>query len=119
MALSTLRPATSPCLSTIPLDFVYMPVYRPVETLVEKMGNDLRWATDEFNWIEREFEGGVKLTVIRGPGYETLLDTLNVRFCFRGADGIALIRFHSRFPTDPPAVRSLRWGLWSPHSIVR
>jgi len=89
-ALSTLRPATSPRLSTIRLNFIYPPTADPpVATLVKTMGNDLRWVADEFTRIEREFERAVNLTVVRGPGFEALLDTLNVRFHFRGPDEVA------------------------------
>ena len=90
MAFSTLRPATSPRLSAIRLDFARVSsINQPLETLVERLGNDLRWIADEFVRIEREFEGAVNLTVVRGPEFEVLLDMLNVSFRFRGADDVA------------------------------
>ena len=101
MALSTLRPITSPRLSALQLDFFHLPDFdTPAETLVKNMGDDLRQVADEFTRIDREFEGAVNLTVDRWQSFEVVLDTLNVRLHPRGADGIAyppLIPFHS-FP---------------------
>jgi len=88
MALSTLRPATSPRLSAIRLDFARSPiVHRPLEILIQDTSNDLRWVADEVTRIEREFGRSVDLTVRRDPGFEMVLRTLNVRFYFCGVDG--------------------------------
>ena len=89
-ALSSLRPATSPHLSTILLDLAATTsIDRPVETLVKDTGNDLQRVADEFTRIEREFEGAVSLTVLRDSGFEVALGELNVRFPFRGVDVIS------------------------------
>jgi len=81
MALSTLRPTTSPHLSTIRLDFAGAIIgSRHVETSIRDMGDDLRRLADEATRIEREFEGAVNLTVLRDSRFEVVFDTLNVRF---------------------------------------
>ena len=81
MALSTFRPATSPRLSAIRLDFACSPiVHPPVNILIQDLSHDLRWVANEVARIEREFEGGVELVVRRDSGFATVLDTLNVRF---------------------------------------
>ena len=79
-ALSTLRPTTSPRLSAIWLDL--SSINKPLETLVERFGNDLRWIADEFIRIEREFEGAVNFTVVPDSKFKVLLDKLNVRFYY-------------------------------------
>ena len=87
MALSTLRPATSPRLSTIRLDFSRpSTATRSVESAIEITGNNLRQVADEIARIEREFEGAVNLTVFRDPVFEAVSDTLNVRFRLCGVD---------------------------------
>ena len=83
MALSTLRPATSPHLSVIRLDF-RSSTSRPVEAVIANMGNDLRRIADEFARIEHEFEGAVNFTVAPDSKFQVVLDTLNVRFSFVG-----------------------------------
>ena len=84
MALSTLRPATSPRLSTIRLDFSHpSTATRSVESAIEITGNNLRQVADE---IEREFEGAVNLTVLWDPVFEAVSESLNVRFQFCGVD---------------------------------
>ena len=89
MALSTLRPATSPRLSAIHLRLSYLPApltAPPAEALIASLGEDLRRVADEFSRIKREFEGAVKLTVSRDPAFKDVLDTLNVSLCFCGVD---------------------------------
>jgi len=67
MTLSTLKPATSPHLSTIQLDFSCSPgVTRSVEASIQEVGNDLQRVADEVTRIEREFEGTVSLTAVFG-----------------------------------------------------
>ena len=83
MALSTLRPATSPRLSTITLDF-RSSTNRPVEKIITDMGDDLRRIVDEIARIEHEFEGAVNFTVAPDSKFQVVLDTLNVRFSFVG-----------------------------------
>ena len=79
-ALSTLRPATSPRLSTIRLTLVsHSASSRSTKALLKDAGNDLRWVADEFARIEREFYGAVNLNVFWGPGFKAVFDTLNVR----------------------------------------
>jgi len=61
VALSTVRPVTSPHLSAIELRFTRVhPFSRPAEIL-QSMGDDLQWVADEFIRISREFEGAVYL----------------------------------------------------------
>ena len=83
MALSTLRPATSPRLSAIRLD-LFCESDRPIDTVITDMGNDLRRIAGEVARIEREFEGAVNFAVPRGKGIGTALDRLNVRHRFVG-----------------------------------
>ena len=90
MALSTLRPVTSPCLSTVRLDFARsLLVDRTVESLIEGTANDLRRVADEVARIEREFEGAVRLTTVRDTVFGKVLDTLKVRFHICGIDDIS------------------------------
>ena len=83
MALSTIRPATSPRLSIIRLDF-YSPINREVETTTTEMGNDLRRIADEITRIECEFGGSVTFTVTPDSKFRAALGTLNVSFSFVG-----------------------------------
>jgi len=81
MALSTIKPATSPRLSAIRLDFVYPYTFdRHIDTLIVGAGDDLRWIADEAPRIKREFEGAVNLTVLRDASFKAAFDALNVRF---------------------------------------
>ena len=80
LALSTLKPATSPRLSDLKLNFTHAAANR---TVIKNAGNDLRRIADEVTRIEREFEGVVNVVVLRDPWFEAALDTLNVRFHFR------------------------------------
>jgi len=80
-ALSTLKPATSPHLSTIQLKFIGPPIANPlVESLIQDIGDDLRRIADEAVRIGREFGGTVEFTVIRDSVFEAVLGTLNVSF---------------------------------------
>ena len=91
MALSTLKPATSPRLSAIQLNFVWQSsAYQSVETAIEGAGDDLRRIADEVIRIKREFEGAAILTVAWDSGFKAVLDKLNVSFhpC-----GLKLIHF--------------------------
>jgi len=79
MTLSTLKPATSPHLSTIRLGlFVSYAATRPIETSIEDVGNDLRRIADEVDRIDREFDGVVDFTVLLGSGFREVLNTLNI-----------------------------------------
>ena len=81
VALSTLKPATSPCLSAVRLDFAHPAISsRSVEDAINGTGNDLLRVADEVSRIEREFEGAVNVTVLRDLAFKGVLDTLNVRF---------------------------------------
>ena len=87
MALSTIKPATSPCLSTIRVDLIRSSATtRSVECLIEGTRDDLRWVADEAVRIEREFEGAVDMTVSRDPAFKVALDALDVRVRSRGVD---------------------------------
>ena len=82
-ALSTLTPATSPRLTIIQLNFTRPSIInRSVGVAVRHIGNNLRRIADEVFRIEQEFGGVVNVTVLRDPGFGTVLDTLNVRFRF-------------------------------------
>jgi hypothetical protein len=81
VALSTLKYTTSPRLSALQLNFI---TSSTTTHTVEDVGNDLRLAADEVARIEREFEGAVKVTVLRDPGYKMVFNILNVRFRFCG-----------------------------------
>lgn len=78
MALSTLKPTTSPRLSAVRLSFAGF-TDRTVDTLIRDTGNDLRQVADEVARIEREFEGAVNFTVASDSVFEAVLDTLGVR----------------------------------------
>ena len=81
MALSTLKRATSPHLSSIQLNFVWRSsTYHSVDTAIEDAGDDLQRVAGEVTRIEREFEGAVNLTVVRDLGFKAVLDKLDVRF---------------------------------------
>ena len=92
VALSTLRPATSPHLSAIKLNFFHL----PAGSLIEDASNDTVWLADEVARIEREFEGTVDFTVLRSPGDD--VDKLDVRSRFCRVDDASLTGLHS-FPT--------------------
>ena len=112
-ALSTLKFATSPRLSTIRLDFTCSSnLTRSAETLIEDMGGDLRRIADEAIRIGREFKGAVNLTTIRDPKFEVAFRALNVRFrCVgRGNLMVTLIHFCLSL-VDSSASQPLRWDL--------
>jgi len=109
LALSTLRRATSPRLSSLRLDCIGSPVNQSVETLIEDMRNGLRRVADEFTRINREFEGAVNLTVVRDPGFEVVLDALNVSARFRPLRDLidpSSFDYLLVLPTDPSAARA-------------
>ena len=82
-ALSTLRPATSPRLSAVQLNFTRSPITnQSVETAIEETGNDLRQIAAEVARIECEFKGAANFTVVRDPWFKVVLDALDVRFHF-------------------------------------
>jgi len=81
IALSTLRPTTSPRIFDIRLNFsLRSTTNRSVETLLNDAGRGLRLVADEFARIKREFGGAVYLSVGRDPTFGVALRTLNVRF---------------------------------------
>ena len=87
MALSTIKPATSPRLSIIQVNLVRSyTTTRTVEDLVKHTRDDLRWLADEAIRIEREFEGALKVTVSRDPAFKVALDALDVRIHFCGLE---------------------------------
>ena len=84
MALSTIRPTTSPRLSSIRLDFSRSSIAnRFTQAAIGDAGNHLQRLADEVARIEREFKGAVNLTVVRDPGFAVVFDTLDVRHPFR------------------------------------
>ena len=111
IALSTLRPTTSPRLSAIRLDFTHsFPSTRYVDDSIEATGDDLRRVADEVTRIEREFGGAVNPAVLLGPSFKAALDMLNVRFLWQ-------VKVTScSYPTlaDPSTLRPLGWELRAP-----
>ena len=107
-ALSTLRPATSPRLSTIQLKFTRPPTRtRYVETAIECTVDDLRRIADEVTRIKREFKGALSVTVLRDPKFEAVLDAFNVRFHLRGEYLIVPLIHSHPFLADLSTLRSL------------
>ena len=95
LALATLRPATSPRLSTIRLDFAGPPVIAGfVETLIANTGSDLRRIADEVSRIKREFKGTVDVNVVRDSLFGAALDVLNVSFRSWGGRDLVVISIH-------------------------
>ena len=89
LALATLRPATSPHLSDIRLDFASSStVDRSVGSLIELTRNDLRRVADEVSRIKGEFNGVVGLTVGSDPVFGAVLDAFNVRSYLYGVGDI-------------------------------
>ena len=84
MALSTLKPATSPRLSAIQLEFSTTTL--SIAIPIADAGNDLRRTADEVTRIEREFDGAVDVTVAQSSGFRQVFNTLNVRFNSCGVD---------------------------------
>jgi len=79
MALSTLKPTTSPRLSAVLLNFFDPPSgFRSTEVSIEEVGNDLRQVADEVTRIKGEFKGMVNLTVCRDLLFKGVLDTHHV-----------------------------------------
>ena len=114
-ALSTLRPSTSPHLSAIRLKLthsVFLP-HDSAATLINHMGGDLRRTADEIDRIQHEYEGAVKLTVLRDPVFGVVFDTLGVSFRLRFGLGLmsclftficSLQIFLGHGPNTPPSV---------------
>ena len=84
-SLSTLRPATSPRLSAIQINFTPASIRQCVEIAVKDAGNDLRWVAEEVARIKRESRG-VNVIVFRDQVFEAVMRTLDVRFYFCGVD---------------------------------
>ena len=72
-ALSTLRPATSPRLSAVKLEFRSSTTNPPVESSVEAVGRGLRRVANEVSRIEREFQEIVNVTVFRDEVFQMAL----------------------------------------------
>jgi len=105
IALSTLKPATSPRLSAVRLDFTHSSLAgRFVDDLIEAAGDDLRRVADEIARIEGEYGGAVNPTVLRNSLFQVALDTLSVRFLWYAKD---TSRSYPT-PTDPPTLRRPR-----------
>ena len=113
VALSTLKPSTSPRLSHVHLGLTGLTCpsrYILYEALPpENLGGDLRRIADEFSRIEREYTGAVDLSVFGGTGVERL-DTINVRFSFLW--GWVHCGIIGSFTAGPSALGSLRWNAW-------
>ena len=118
LALSTLRPATSPRLSAVQLKFSRSACIYIIgaQGLIKNVGNDLRQIADEVARIEREFEGVVNFTVLRDSGFGAALDRLNVSFCLRLRRGFAakLIHLHLFLP-DPSGPRPVELTVSTHH----
>jgi len=74
MALSALRPTTSPRLSSLRLVFFGSPSNLPRGFSIQDMSNDHQRIADQVTRIEREFEGAVNPTIIRDPKFEAVLN---------------------------------------------
>ena len=81
VALSTLKPSTSPHLFDVQLRLTgpTHPHYTSENWNLENMGDGVPRIAEESSRIEREYEGVVELRVFLGAGFERY-DTLNVRF---------------------------------------
>jgi len=120
LALSTLRPTTSPRLSAIRLDLVVSSIANGfLETLINNASDDLQRIADEVARIEREFEGRVNLTALRESVFGVAVDTINVSFRSWGGRGlvVALIHPHSPLP-DTSGPRPLKLGGRLPRSSI-
>jgi hypothetical protein len=83
-ALLTIKPATSPHLSTIQLKISgRLLLERIPERSREELIHDLRLIDEEVDRIEREFSGSVNLIVHRYPGYEVCYPSLILTYCSR------------------------------------
>ena len=113
LALSTLRPTTSPHLSALGLDF--SSVDSSTEALIKNMGDELRRIADEVARIEREFDGAVNLTVVRDLTFMVVLDSLDVSFDSPSGWSLAVMLIYFRLSlSDPSGPQSLKWGVTSP-----
>ena len=84
MALSKIRHATSPRLSTLGLDFSSSTTINDsAGTWIKNAGNDLRQIADEVTRIEREFEGALNFNMVWDSMFRVVFDTLDVSFCSR------------------------------------
>lgn len=81
-ALSTLKPTTSPHLSTVQLSFSG----RTTVTQDEEIAGDLQLIGTEISRIRREFEGAVRLTVIQNGWFQAALEELDMEHRLRGTD---------------------------------
>ena len=111
-ALSTLKPATSPRLSTIRLDFAgpFISTLH-AERFIKDLGDDLRRIADEVGRIEREFGGTVNFTVLRDSVFGAVLDTLDVSIRSRdGRDFVVVLNYLGPPLPDPSGPPSLKWG---------
>lgn len=90
-ALSTIKPATSPRLSTIRLNFFILALRTDtVKILTKDAGDDLRLVANEVARIEREFGGAVKFTVFLSPGFVAVLDALKINVGFHFVEWMTL-----------------------------
>ena len=113
MALSTIKPATSPRLSVIQLDFSHPPTCnRSVKAMIREAGDDIRRAANEISRIEGEFEGAVNLTVVWDQSFRVALGALNVRFLFELTNGSSGL--NNWFLTDPSTLEPAKCDPWIP-----
>ena len=83
VAFSTLRPATTPRLSTVRLEFAYEPTLAHlIEIVVEEVISYIELVPCEIARIEHEFEGAVDFTVAVDSEFEAVLGDIDVRFRF-------------------------------------
>ena len=84
LALSTLRPATSPRLSAIRLDFTGLVIVNgSTDAWIANTYDDLARIADEVAQLEREFEGA-NMTLVQGPVFRAVMETVNVSPRSRG-----------------------------------
>ena len=116
-ALSTIRPATSPRLSVITLDF-YASLSQEIETVIADLRDDLVRIANEISRIEREFDRVVHITVVTDRKFRMALDILYVRFSSLGGGNVVVMLIHPRsLLADLSAPHSLKWS--DRHSHLR
>ena len=112
-ALSTIKPATSPRILEIRLQFV--PDTDNVGAAIDDMGNDLRRVADQVSRIKREFKGTVKLIVDLYPAFKALKNTINVRPYFYGLKTLRnLVDSSSFVPCRFLDLRPPKCDIWNP-----
>ena len=122
VALSTLKPTTSPRLSKISLSFggpsLLIFLYYITGTMnLRDLGNDLQFVAEEFARIEREYQGAVRLTVHRTSEFAQL-DRLNVSISVGWMEPCSFVGLFYSLLAGSSALGQLRWDLRAPFPPV-